>query len=130
MSAPSTLAGKPQKVTQEQLRRYADSSGDHNPLHLNEAFAATSMFGRTIAHGMLVLAFVSEMMSGSFGERWARGGSLKVRFRAPVFPGDHVKASGALTSEVDGVASYSITVRNGEGTEVISGEASVQTEAS
>ncbi len=127
MSAPESLVGTSRIVTQEQLRRYADATGDHNPLHLDEAFAATSMFGRTIAHGMLVLAFVSEMMTDAFDRRWAHGGSLKVRFRAPVFPGDRVEARGALTSEADGVATYAVAVRNGEGAEVITGEASVLT---
>ena len=129
MSAPASLTGAARTVTQEQLHRYAGASGDHNPLHLDEAFAARSLFGRTIAHGMLVLAFVSEMMTDAFERRWANGGSLRVRFRAPVYPGDRVEATGSLTAERDGVATYAVAVRNGDGTEVITGEASVRTEA-
>ena len=54
-------------------------SGDHNPLHTDPAFAATTQFGGTIAHGMLVLAYVSELMTAAFGDRL-------VRVRAPKGP--------------------------------------------
>ena len=58
--APETLQPVERRITQEQLVRYADASGDHNPLHLDEEFARGTPYGRTIAHGMLVLALVSE----------------------------------------------------------------------
>ena len=45
-------------VAQENISLYAHASGDHNPIHLDEEFAARSQFGRIVAHGMLVLAYV------------------------------------------------------------------------
>ena len=125
MSAPASISGEPRTVTQEQVARYADASGDHNPLHLDEAFAATTLFGKRIAHGMLVLAFLSEMMHEAFGDAWDQGGHLSVRFRAPVAPGDRVSASGTLTSSDDGRATYAVVVSNQDGTDVITGNASV-----
>ena len=50
-------------VSQEQIKRYAQASGDFNPVHLDEEFAAAATFGRIVAHGMLILAFLSEMMT-------------------------------------------------------------------
>ena len=65
-------------VTQEQINRYAEASGDFNPIHLDAQFAAASSFGRIVAHGMLVLAFLSEMMTTAFGSAWLESGKLKV----------------------------------------------------
>lgn len=129
MSAPQTLAGQTRTVTQEQVAAYADASGDYNPLHLDEAFAATTMFGRRIAHGMLVLAFVSEMMHDSFGDDWDEGGHLSVRFRAPVAPGDRVEATGTLKSSEGATATYAVVVSNQDGIDVITGESSVAWES-
>ncbi|MDE2765388.1 MAG: MaoC family dehydratase [Chloroflexota bacterium] len=128
MSAPDTLAGAARAITQEQLRAYADASGDHNPLHLDPGYAATTMFGRPIAHGMLVLAFVSEMMTDAFGERWLEGGSLRARFRAPVYPGDTVRAAATKRGEEDGAVHYDVAVRNQDDQAVIDGHASVKEE--
>ena len=115
-------------ITQEQLARYADASGDHNPLHLDADFAAGTPYGRTIAHGMLVLAFISEMMTRAFGMAWLTGGRLKVRFRAPVFPGDVVTTGASLRAPVpgSGEATYDVACRNQSGQEVIIGEAGVR----
>jgi 3-hydroxybutyryl-CoA dehydratase len=112
-------------LTQAQIARYADASGDHNPLHIDPAFAATTQFGGTIAHGMLVLAFVSEMLTAAFGQAWLDSGRLKVRFRAPARPGDTVTATGSVT-KVDGTRSVcDIECRNGSGEMLIDGSAEV-----
>lgn len=124
-AAPETLQPVERRITREQLVRYADASGDHNPLHLDEEFARGTPYGRPIAHGMLVLALVSELMTYSFGEAWLRGGRLKTRFRAPVFPGDTVRASGTLKTSSDGTATYEVAVANQDGENVITGDASV-----
>lgn len=113
-------------LTQDKIDRYAGASGDHNPLHIDPAFAATTQFGGTIAHGMLVLAYISEMMAAAFGERWLSGGRLKVRFRGAARPGDTVTASGRVT-RVDGANTVcEIACRDQDGETLISGEAEVR----
>ena len=62
-AAPAGLTPVTHHVTESQIARYADAAGDHNPLHLDAEFAASTPYGRPIAHGMLVLAFVSEMLT-------------------------------------------------------------------
>lgn len=126
---PQALPSVERHITQERLIEYADASGDHNPLHLDEEFARGTPYGRTIAHGMLVLALVSELMTRSFGRVWLSGGRLKTRFRAPVFPGDTVRAAGALKASDGGAATYEVTVTNQNGESVITGEASVRLDA-
>ena len=115
------------EVSQAQVERYARASGDFNPIHVDPEYAATTQYGRTIAHGMLVLAFISEMMTTAFREEWINGGRLKVRFRAPVFPGDTIITFGALKSREAMQGSlrlaYTVGCRNQQGDEVLSGEA-------
>lgn len=125
MPTPETLNDISHTVTQAQLARYADASGDHNPLHLDDAFAANTPYGRTIAHGMLVLAFVSESMAKNFGRAWMCEGKMKAKFRAPVYPGDTVTTSGTLKSTGDARATYEIVVRKQDGSDVVTAEATV-----
>ena len=116
-------------VVQERVREYAQASGDFNPLHLDAEFAATTQYGRTVVHGMLVMAYISEMMALAFGRNWLEGGRLKVRFRAPVYPGDQITTFGEVrkVEEADGHIRLNCSVgcRNQGGEEVINGEASV-----
>jgi 3-hydroxybutyryl-CoA dehydratase len=112
-------------LTQAMLNRYADASGDHNPIHIDEAFAATTPMGGTIAHGMLVLSFISEMMAGAFGQRWLASGMLDVRFRAPARPGDTVTARAAPQAPRDGRLRYNVEVVSQADEVLISGTAEV-----
>ncbi len=116
-------------VTQEQINRYAQASGDFNPIHLDAEFAAKTPFGGIVAHGMLVLAFLSEMLTTAFGRAWLESGTLKVRFRSPVHPGEEVTIFGKVTKlvEEDGARRVVCAVgcRNQNGEDVIMGEASV-----
>ncbi len=117
------------RVTQEQVRRYADASGDHNPLHLDAEFAATTAFKRPIAHGMLTLAFVMELLTQAFGRPFLEGGRLRVRFKGPVYPGDVVTAEGKVSREiVEQGRRYlecAVTLKNSSGVDVVTGSALV-----
>ena len=125
MSAP-TVAPVVKRLSQEQINRYADASGDHNPVHVNEAFARATPFGGTIAHGMLVLASISEMMAAALGEAWLTGGKLRVRFKAPARPDDTITARARpLTSEDGQMFAYAVEVRNQRDELLISGTAEV-----
>lgn len=115
-------------IDQDRVDAYADAARDHNPIHIDEGFALSSPFGQRIAHGMLVLALVSELMSGAFGARWARSGALKVRWRSPAIPPARVSASCTLRGVTDGVATYEVTCENSDGTALLAGTATVALE--
>ena len=83
-------------VSQSRINDYADASGDHNPIHLDENFSSQTRFGQRIAHGMLSLAFVWEMLVAQFPEAWCRGCTVKVRFTSPVLPGETVHVEGSV----------------------------------
>jgi 3-hydroxybutyryl-CoA dehydratase len=126
----SGVAPVVREITQEQLHAYADASGDHNPIHVDAEFARTTPFGGTIAHGMLVLALIGEMMHAAFGDEWLRGGSMKVRFKAPTRPGSTVTASAEPSGEreEDGtrVVTYAVQCADQAGEVLIDGRASVR----
>jgi 3-hydroxybutyryl-CoA dehydratase len=114
------------RLTQGQIARYADAVGDHNPIHVDEAFARATPFGGTIAHGMLVLAAISEMMAAAFGEAWLTAGKLRVRLRAPARPGDAITARASPRTARDGAALvYAVECRNQQNELLISGTAEV-----
>ncbi len=114
-------------VRQERVDAYAKAARDFNPIHLDEKFAAGTQFGRRIAHGMLTLAFIAEMLAMAFPDTWHRGGRLKVRFKAPVFPGDTVTAFGeviTVTETASGpIAECKVGLRRPDGEEAIVGQA-------
>ena len=112
------------EINQERLNAYAKASGDDNPLHLDAEFAAKTQFGGIIAHGMLTLAFVSEMMAAAHGRDWLESGGLRVRFKGAAYLGDRVEAWGNLAKENGASRTYSVGVRNSaSGQELISGTA-------
>ena len=113
------------ELTQAKIDRYATVSGDLNPLHIDPEFAADTFFKGTIAHGMLGLSSLSELMEGEFGGRWLASGSLKVRFRGAARPGDRLTTSGQVSRIRDGRAFCHLECQNQNSEVLISGEASV-----
>ncbi len=114
-------------VPQERVDAYAEAANDRNPIHLDEAYAAGTQFKRRIAHGMLTLAMIAEVMAVAFPDAWARGGRLKARFKSPVFCGDTVMVYGEVASvaESDGriTIECKVGLKTSGGEEAITGQA-------
>lgn len=83
-------------ITQERIDLYARASKDFNPVHVDPEYAKNTPLGGTIAHGMLSLSYISEMMTIQFDEYWLHSGSLDVRFKTPARPGDTVTVNGSI----------------------------------
>lgn len=97
------------EVTAERVRAYAAASGDHNPIHLDEAFAATTSFGGTIAHGLLLTAYVARLLTARFGLAWIESGDLDARFRNPTPVGSRVLVRGEVQRVEDGPSGARVT---------------------
>src|SRR5512134_312447 len=88
------------QLTERDIDAFAAISGDFDPIHVDEAYARTTPFGRRIAHGILSMALlstVSAMISRRARERGSRGTSVslgydRIRFLKPVFAGDTLTA--------------------------------------
>ena len=115
------------EITDELIRKFADVSGDYNPIHLDEGFAKTTRFGRRIAHGMLSGAFISAVLGTEFKERKIVYLSQTMRFAAPVFLGDTVTARGTITKirEEKGIVTLETVCTNQNDEVVVTGEAMV-----
>ena len=126
----SNLPSVVKHVTQREINLYAEASGDFNPIHIDEAFAAKTPLGGTIAHGMLILAYASEMMTRAFGQSWLESGRLSVRFKAAARPQDTITTSGRIDSieDRDGIlhANCSLECCNQKGEVIITGGAVVK----
>lgn len=82
-------------VTREDVRAYADASGDHNPLHQDDDVARAAGFPGIIAHGMFTMGHLASSILAWAGEG-ASLAKLRVQFRAPVFMGEAIVAGGRV----------------------------------
>jgi len=114
--------------TEEEVFRFADISGDRNPLHLDKDFGEASIFGQRIVHGMLV----ASLFSGLIGMKLPGEGSVylgqSLTFKAPVAIGEQVTASVEIINirEDKPIVTLRTVCINSEGTVVIEGEAVVK----
>ena len=95
-------ASRTRVITEADIIAFANVCHDHNPVHLDAAYAATTIFKERIAHGMLSAG----IMSGLFGEDLPGPGAIYVaqslKFRAPVKIGDTLVARAEVLSKVEG----------------------------
>lgn len=80
-------------VTKEKVAAFAEISGDYNPIHLDEAYAATTPFGGCIAHGVFTASFVSAAIATRLPGPGSIYISQTLSFRAPVMIGATVETT-------------------------------------
>ena len=86
-------------IEQEQLNRYAEASGDSNPIHIDPEVAKAAGLDGTIAHGMLIMAFAGQALTD-----WLGPGALrhyKARFKGMTSPGDVLTCTGKVTDKYE-----------------------------
>ena len=103
------------EITQDEVQRFADLSGDHNPVHLDEEFAKGTPFGGTIVHGYLTLSLVVPLMAEVF-EVTGIGvginyGLDRLRFPAPVPVGSRVRVVGEVLAVDEVPGGYQVSPR-------------------
>lgn len=113
-------------ITREQIKAYADASGDQNPIHQDDQVAKMMGLPGVIAHGMLDYGLLTRAVTDWLGDP-GRLRSLRVRFSAMVQPGDVVTCRGRVAEVGDAAtARLDVWVENQRGEKVLShGEAVV-----
>jgi acyl dehydratase len=107
------------------IRRFADVTGDHNPIHLDDDYAKASFFEGRIAHGMLVASLISEVLGTTLPGPGTIYLGQQLNFRAPVRPGDTVTVRAEIVAfdKERSRITMSTRVTNQRGEVVIDGEA-------
>lgn len=113
-------------ITREDLVRYAEASGDDNRIHLDDQFAQQAGFPSVIAHGMLSMAYLADLVRFNFPDAEFRVAQLKSRFRKVTFPGDTLELGGEVRKEGGDQENRQLTVhlwaRNQKGEVTTDGE--------
>jgi acyl dehydratase len=114
-------------IDDKMVRGYADLTGDHNPIHVDDAFAKRTKFGQRIAHGGILFGLASKVL----GEKLPGLGTIYmsqlVNFHAPVFINDTVTCVATITALLPKhVAKISTVVTKQDGTVVMDGVSTVK----
>jgi acyl dehydratase len=115
MTPGERLEPRDYTVTRADLRRYAEASGDHNPIHQDDAVARSVGLPGVIAHGMLTMALAARAVA-----EWSGGAEvveLGCKFTNPVVVpaegGVTVTVAGSVKSVADGLVTLALEVTCG-----------------
>jgi len=114
------------QVTDKMVHQFAEMSGDENPIHLDDQYAATTRFKRRIAHGMICAALISRAMNDKIG----RGGiylGQSLKFVSPVYIDDTIIIELKILNmrKEKGIALVETNVKKTSGELVVKGEATI-----
>ncbi len=114
-------------ISHLQLALYAGAGADHNPIHVDEEAAKAGGLPGIIAHGMLPLGFLGQLLTQWVPQRQVR--SLSARFVAMAFPGDVITCSGKIVGKREEAGAQlvdlEITAQNQKGENLQLGKATV-----
>ncbi|MCG8403630.1 MAG: MaoC family dehydratase [Phycisphaerales bacterium] len=86
-------------ITDRDVFRFADASGDYNPLHIDDSYARSSVFGRRVAHGILTAGIISTVLSSELPGLGTIFIQLEIKFLKPVYINDTITAT-AMVEEI------------------------------
>lgn len=114
-------------ITETDLRNFSGVSGDTNPMHLNEEYAKTTLFGGCIVHGMLTASLISAVIGTRLPGPGCIYMSQTLKFLAPVRVGDTVYATATVKELIDDKKRVVLTTQcTVKGVTVIDGEALIK----
>jgi 3-hydroxybutyryl-CoA dehydratase len=113
-------------ITENDIQRFAEVSGDFNPLHMSDEFAATTIFGKRIAHGALTASYISGILGNHLPGPGSIFVGLSMRFKRPVLIGDVVTVRAEVADKQDRGNRVTLKIEClVEGKRTITGEAEV-----
>ena len=114
-------------VTEEMVEAYAGITGDYNPLHFDEEFAAGTHYERLVAQGGIATGLLHALVAMDLPGAGSVFTKQEWSFPNPVYIGDVITATGTVTAAYPrrSMAKMEFTVVNQEGVEVLRGDATV-----
>lgn len=88
-------------IREKDVFEFADASGDFNPLHIDEEYAARSVFGQRVAHGILTAGLISTVLGGDIPGVGTIFVQLEIQFKKPVYIGDTVTATARVVEIIN-----------------------------
>lgn len=124
---PGDQASRITTITDEMIRAFAELTGDANPVHLDDDYAAGTRFGRRIAHGIIAAGLISATLANELPGPGTVYLSQTLQFKAPVYPGDTITTSVEVQSVRPDkpIATLRTVCRNQQDAIVLEGEAVV-----
>lgn len=124
---PGDKASRTQTISDEMVRSFAALTGDTNPVHLDDVYAAGTRFGRRIAHGMIAAGLISATLANDLPGPGTVYLSQTLQFKAPVYPGETITATVEVKSVRPDkpIATFSTVCTNQDDKVVLEGEAVV-----
>jgi 3-hydroxybutyryl-CoA dehydratase len=112
-------------VSEAEVETFSRATGDKNPVHLDESYAAGTRFKHRIAHGMLAASYISALLGNEFPGPGTIYVSQSLNFLRPVFLGDEltVKATVTAYQPERALVTLETVVLNQHGKKVLAGEA-------
>ncbi len=116
-----------QQITERDVIRFAELTGDINPIHMDRFYAEQTIFGERIAHGMLTASLISAVLGMKLPGPGNIYISQSLKFRAPVKFGDVIEAEVEVIEKIPerNRVRLRTTCRNQDDTVVLEGEAVV-----
>lgn len=113
--------------TDEKIRQFSDVSGDQNPIHLDNDYAANTQFGKRIVQGMLTASLFSAIFANDLPGEGSIYLGQNIKFIKPVFIGDTITATVTITNIREGrnIITFDTICTNQDGQTVIKGDATV-----
>lgn len=120
-------ATRTQAITDEMIHSFAELTGDFNPVHLDDEYAASTRFGRRIAHGMIAAGIISAALANDLPGPGTVYLSQTLNFKAAVHPGDTITVTIEVKSlhTTKPIATLATACANQDGVIVLEGEAVV-----
>ena len=115
-------------ITERDVQAFANLTGDHNPLHLDSAFAQESGFRQPVVYGMLSASFISTMIGMYIPGKGALWTGQSLQFLNPAYVGDvlTIRAEVAQKSPANRLLVLKIAIENQQGKALITGESTVK----
>ncbi len=96
------------EISESDVQIFAELSGDFNPLHMDDAYAATTFFGKRVVHGMFLGSLCSKLVGMHLPGRRCLYLKQELSFKSPVYIGETVDVEGVVISK--SVATSLVTI--------------------
>jgi acyl dehydratase len=115
------------RITDELLKKFAEMSGDYNPLHMDEIYAQNSKFHQRVCHGMLLGSFISQLVGMHIPGKKCLYLSQNLNFHNPCYISDTITVEGIVKgkSDVTKILEIEATIHNQKNTLLVNGVARV-----